>query len=458
MLLSKSLIPPVDIPLKWFALEILLEEMAQALKQGVISQQVCFNAAVEKLHFEDDAAEFNAAIQYLDELSVLFYYPHILPEVIFADPQVILDKVTELVLASFQRCDVVGKGDDWRKFYEFALVTLEFLSQEDFSKHYVPGVFEVNDLIDLFTKLLIFAKFNATQLFVPALLRDLSKEEVDKHRLSSTSVPSFVIQFPDGGPRKGIFCSLLCWLASPENSSSYKWLISVDQIDAPICLYRNCVQFDLSDSPATVMLIDTYTHFELHINIEEEFIDDLYPKIIPEVHDSVFKGSHKASINLRYYNSSPKPAILCPCGEEDAHIATGNVKLGFWTCSLSRPKRKCGKLTSHQLLWLNNTSTNSDTKQLAESDMTAFMGKLDSHAHQWRDIATHLGFHQTELDNIQARALLLQGSPQSWLRAMLSEWLQWAPGDSRESSYFATLQALKDALSKSRLGATAATL
>ena len=458
VLLSESSIPPVDIPLKWFALEILLEEMAQALEQGVISRQVCFNAAVEKLHFEYDAAEFDAAIQYLDELSVLFYYPHILPEVVFANPQVILDKVTELVVASFQTCDVAGRGDDWRKFYAFALVTLEFLSQKEFSKHYVPGVFEVTDLIDLFTKLLIFAEFSATQLFVPALLRDLGKEDVDKHRLSSTTLSSFAIQFPDGGPRKGIFCSLLCWLASPENSSSYKWSISVDEIGAPICLYRNCIQFDLSDSPATIMLIDTYTHFELHFSIDEEFIDDLYPKIIPEVRESIFKGLHKASINLRYYNSSPKPAFVCPCGEGDAHIAIGNIKLRFWTCSLSRPKRKCGKLTSHQLTWLDNTSTNSDTKRLAESDITSLVGKLDSHAHQWRDIATHLGFQQTELDNIQARALLLQGSPQSWQRAMLSEWLQWAPSDSRGSPSFATLKALKDALSKSGLGATAATL
>ena len=70
----------------------------------------------------------------------------------------------------------------------------------------------------------------------------------------------------------------------------------------------------------------------------------------------------------------------------------------------------------------------------------------------------HLGFQQTELDNIQARPLLLQGAPQSWLRAMLSEWLQWAPNNSRGSSSFATLQALKDALNNSGLGATASTL
>ena len=173
---------------------------------------------------------------------------------------------------------------------------------------------------------------------------------------------------------------------------------------------------------------------------------------------SIFEGLHKASVNLRYFNSSPKPALVCPCGEGDVHTATGNVELGLWTCALSRPKRKCGKLASHHITWLDSASTNIDTKRLTECDITALIGKLEPHAHQWRDIAMHLGFQQTELDNIQARPLLLQGAPQSWLRAMLSEWLQWAPNDSRGSSSFATLQALKDALNKSGLGATASTL
>ena len=452
VLLSKSLIPPVDIPLKWFALEILLEEMAQALRQGVISRRICFEVAVKKLHFERDGAEFDAAIQYLDELSVLFYYPHILPEVIFADPQVILDKITELVLASFQRCEVVGKGNDWRKFYEFALVTLEFLMQKEFSKHYVPGVFEVNDLIHLFTMLLIFARFSSTQFFVPALLRDLDKEEVDKHRLCSTTVSSFAVQFPDGGPRKGIFCSLLCWLASPESNSSCKWSISVDEIGAPICLYRNCIQFDLSNSPATIMLIDTYTHFELHIHIEEELVDSYYPKIIPEVRESIFKGLHKASINLRYYDLSPKSALVCPCGEGDAHIAMGDVELGFWTCSLSRPMRKSGKLTSLHLTWLDSN------KQLIESDILHLLHKLDEHASRWRIIGHYLGFRESEMDIIQSQPQLVFDTPQSWQRAMLFRWLQWAPNDGRGSSSFATLQALKDALNKSGLEAIASTL
>ena len=66
-----------------------------------------------------------------------------------------------------------------------------------------------------------------------------------------------------------------------------------------------------------------------------------------------------------------------------------------------------------------------------------------------------LGFLPTELDNIQHRPLLLSNAPTSWLSAMLSKWLQWAPGDIRGSTSFATLEGLKDALRKAGLGAAA---
>ena len=450
ILLGESSIPAADIPLKWFALEILLQEMVQARGRGVLSVEECFSAAAAKLHFEDHA-EFDAAVQYLDDLSVLFHYPKILSNVIFADLQILLDKVTEIVLAFLQKKDNVARGDDWRKFYEFALVTAEFLSQKEFSKHYVPDLFEVKELIELFKKLLIFAQFDANQLFVPALLRDLGKDEVDKHRNSSRCVPSLAVQFPEGGPRRGVFCSLLCWLVSSENES--QWSISTNEIGTPTCLHRNCIQLEISDSPGTVTLIDTYTHFEVHVDIPDESADDLCPEMFPAIRESIFKGIHKATVNLGYYSSNPKSALVCPFHVGEAHVATTNLKIGYWTCASD--KSKCGKLSPHQLLWVGSPSTDHDRKRLTESDLPALLSKLNSHASKWRDIGSQLGFLEGELATIEDKPLLLTGAPKSWLREMLSEWLQWAPGDGRGSSSFATLYALKIALSNSGLGATA---
>ena len=93
--------------------------------------------------------------------------------------------------------------------------------------------------------------------------------------------------------------------------------------------------------------------------------------------------------------------------------------------------------------------------RLADDHHSILLKQLTKHASVWREIGTYLGFAQGELNNIQANQFLAVNSPVSWLSAMLSQWLQWAPGDSRGSNSFATLEDLKSALSQARLGATA---
>ena len=449
-LLCNRSVKPVDIPSRWFALEILLEEMTQALKRGVLSKEDCITAAIKKLHFEVDAVD--AALQYLDQVSAILYYPKILPNVVFADPQVLLDKVSDLVFKSVE-IEKLSKEQaltgDWIKFYEFALVTIDFLSQEVFKKHYVPGLFEVDDLVLLFKKLLIFATFSKSEYFVPALLRHLDSKTVDDHRVSS--IPCLVLQFPGGGPRWGIFCALLCWLVSPENDSPAPWSISVDEVGSPICLYRNCIQFDVPELVATVTLIDTYTHFEVHVDIPLEDTEDLCPEEFPVVRKAIDNGLHKAALNLGYFNSSPSPASLCPCGRGEAHVAEILAKSARWKCSLKNEARKIGKLTPLQHLWVDKLSATSTAKckLLAESHLPKLLDKLNVHACRWRDIGMRLGFQSGELDNIQARPFLLNCAPESWLGAMLTEWLQRASNDTRGSS---SIESLTHALNECGIG------
>ena len=84
--------------------------------------------------------------------------------------------------------------------------------------------------------------------------------------------------------------------------------------------------------------------------------------------------------------------------------------------------------------------------------------QLKPYAAKWREIGTHLGFHQPELDSIHAKPALFMGAPDSWLSAMLTDWLQWKPGDSRGSTEHASLEKLKSAVDKAGLGKTAAEL
>jgi hypothetical protein len=83
---------------------------------------------------------------------------------------------------------------------------------------------------------------------------------------------------------------------------------------------------------------------------------------------------------------------------------------------------------------------------LTERDLSDLLTQLNNHATKWRDIGTH---HPGELDNIQARPFLMPTAPESWLGAMLTEWLQRAPNDTRGSS---SIESLTHALSKCGIG------
>ena len=105
-----------------------------------------------------------------------------------------------------------------------------------------------------------------------------------------------------------------------------------------------------------------------------------------------------------------------------------------------------------------NTMEKRSTDSYDDCDHPRLYEKLKEHSSKWKEVGTLLGFRPGELNNIEAKPLLLRGAPKSWLYEMLEEWLQWAPGDARGSTDFATLSGLREALDKAGLGATAQSL
>ena len=98
------------------------------------------------------------------------------------------------------------------------------------------------------------------------------------------------------------------------------------------------------------------------------------------------------------------------------------------------------------------------SKKYEDEDMSLLYEKLISHSSKWRDIGIFLGFHSAELDKIEAQPLKLANAPNSWLSAMLAQWLQWVPGDGRGSTIVANEDSLKHALIKAGLSDTAQTI
>ena len=215
----------------------------------------------------------------------------------------------------------------WEQFNKFGHITKPFLNDKRFSSHYHAGIFTSDDLIHLLKELLVFAKLSTDEgpgtWFMPSVLRQVPAE---KTREVCVSAGPLVVDFPDGGPQNGIFCSLMSHVLSPQNSHPHPWKLCLSS-NEPTCLYRNCIQFHVPEY-GSVTLMDRYQYFEVHVSTSEEEMQELWQ----HVRNAIFSGIESVCGVLSYSNNKPRPAIICPTAHTDkAHAAY--IKNGKWNCT-----------------------------------------------------------------------------------------------------------------------------
>ena len=341
----------VKVPLRWHALYQKLLQVAEGLGKKVLSREQCRSVA-ESMNIDDESCE--EALNFFNGLSMLFYFPDILEHLVFMEPQILLDKVTELVEESYRMrqekknqplCPIQG---DRLKFRDYGQVTEKFLSK--FDSHYEEPLFTPKELITLLKGLLVFADLSEDVYFMPCLLQVVTSEVVTQYRVSGDK--ALALHFPDSGPLMGMFCCTVAYLLSPENAHPCPWKVVQNEAGTPECLNRNVIQFTIPKVIGTVSLIDHFTHFEIHIHTLPKKVAQLWKL----AHDAVFAGLKKAGKTLGYTNNTPVPAIICPAHPATPHPAT--VDDGAWMCS--KMEQNFGTVAEATIPWLNVCNTHSE--------------------------------------------------------------------------------------------------
>ena len=379
----------VKLPVRWLAFEEKLRSIAERLGRMVMSRQECLKVA-ESLGLAENS--FDLALDHLHKVSLVFYFRTILPKTVFVDPQVLLDKVSELVefmfelrepeeedessddtkpeekhtpnvgekttepletpsdasnasepvsdsasessevppaageessataastpedpspekeLSSGEAADVELLPPGWQEFMKFGRITKKFLEDRRFSSHYKEGVFSCDDLIHLLEELLVFARLwnedGPETWFMPSVLRHISDSDMEKR---CSSAGALVVDFPDGGPQSGVFCSLMSHVLSPENHSPNSWKLHLSSQE-PSCLHRDCIQFEVPKYPGSVTFVDRYEYFEVHVFTSKTREKELWG----HVRKAVFGGIETVDETMGYSNNKPRPAIVCP--------------------------------------------------------------------------------------------------------------------------------------------------
>ena len=355
----------VKVPIWWYIMELLLQELAKVLGRGVLSRAECLEMA-RLLHIREDS--FDAALEFFGKLNVIKYSPDVLPDVVFVESQIPLDKVSELVSHSFllRQPELIERSlpieGEWRHFRDRGIVSKACLSSECFNQHYVPGIFCVDDLCELLKKLLVFApvpnpasahqdgktssmsvyKEKQTHFVMPAALESLMEAALAQYRESSDEIAPLLIRFPQGSRRAGVFCCFVVHLIN-----HFGWSRILDDTQP---LYRNCFKIHLpTDPPCSVTLIDSNSLIEVHVKLAAGAVPNECSALLNVIKNAILSGIDAACIALNYKQTKLEFTFHCPHTQPSSqtlpsdrskelkqHTATLNDKKTFLTCDLAR--------------------------------------------------------------------------------------------------------------------------
>ena len=336
-----------EIPIGWFVLEQLLQDLS---KNGIVSFNKCLEVAS---HLGMDKEQLLAALEYLVKLNIFEYFSKVLPEVVFTTSQVLLNKVTELVEYSHLLRDASfhGVGVSDLKFREYGMINADMLKREKFSSHYISGLFDAEDLLNLWVELLVVAESKEGDFIVPAVLPELSLKKLSEHRLAihSSEVIPIAIHYSGSFFPSGIFSSLMSYL---QNKSG-DWAIAIKG-GKPACLFKNCVNFSVNGTvTANVTLIYSHEWIELHAIVYGKNKQKICLLL-----NTIFRGLKCAQEIQKYNDFVPELAFFCPCkyGSSSLHLASPITPYNE-VMQCRRDQTKYSDLTERHALWLKPTES-----------------------------------------------------------------------------------------------------
>ena len=243
----------VSVPFPMLVLSLIL----RGLSDPVLSYQQCRSIADEC--GIKTPQELNAALWFLHtKLGVVRYFPHIreLREIVIRDPQIIFDRITDLISSTFT-FEMAGQYRE-QQFQQTGIFTLNEIERLTAT---VDKLFTPARLIKLLEYLHIIAPIRdergrVVEFFLPCVLT---------HALSSPStvptdqtIPSLLVTFRCGYCPKGMFSALVVHLLSNKTRRS-SWQLKKDG------MARGQVTFHAGDECNTVTVTTHITHLEVSV-------------------------------------------------------------------------------------------------------------------------------------------------------------------------------------------------
>ena len=295
----------VNIPLMWYAFEILLRQ--EAIKGcGVLNLEKCQAAGLGLgLHIE----EIESALKFFYLLNTILYYPGV-SDLVFVLPHSLIEVVSELMIlvCKIRNGVSVGRGAvDVKKMADHGIISKDVFAKSQKSVK-ISSYFQSfsSEVLKIFQHLLIATKLPNNKFFMPALLPLIDPSEVNPVH-NSTSYP-LLFYFKKGAPI-GLFCSMIVCLLSTTYNDMPLWIL--DESESK--MYSNYITLKKMVG-GKVSFIEDHDVFKIHCEFSKDQVE-VKKDLVNAINETI-------TTRQIIKEMQPKVAFYCPCEMEGTHIAT----------------------------------------------------------------------------------------------------------------------------------------
>ena len=471
----------VETPSSFLIFEQELVEFAKKnVSMDVLSLEQCLQVG-SKLKMESDVVK--AALIFFHRQITLFYFRYVLPNVVFARPQVPLDFINSIVQFSYKVASGEEKGvtDDLISSLRDGIITEETLCHDTFKKCFIPDLYEAQHAIELLCHTFTLAplshepqlkagssgvqptpstpiKREKREYLMMSLRPAIPDKDIPQYIPPPSEIAPLVVKFSKDCVPLSCFSSTISCLLS-----LYDWRLSRAHNGSPECLTHNVVSLYKPQTPGQIVLVDVGHSFQMHINVDRDTDRKDFPEICFQIKEPIFTAIGQVFERLNLTGIEVSPAFPCPCSGEElfpwikrkffrlrgavanptehlSHTASAYLfKNNKWFLRCSKTEKSVGTALKKHTMWLDTPVAEKEKPSLPKLYELAVPEKVGA---QYAAFGTIL-LNDDDGSLIEAMEVDCQGKCERIVRKTLTQWIRGRGKPVTWSALIETLQHCK---------------
>ncbi|XP_019852405.1 PREDICTED: uncharacterized protein LOC109582194 [Amphimedon queenslandica] len=383
----------LEIPVPWLALEFCIRK----LDRKVISLKDCQRLADEcKI---ESTTEFQAAVWFLHHIvGTIRYYDKVpqMNSVIIADPQILFDIVTDLIVKTFSFIKENPNEED--RFKLSGRFTERHLES---CKTVRENLLTTSQIIALLQYLIIISPVglndnNEMEYFLPCVLVHafLPQEEEDTSAVPTSIIPPLLVTFQCNYTPRGVFSSLIAHIL---NSKQGEWKLASEEI------YRDQVHFR-HKSGYVISIKNLFRFLEVKA-VPPKGSESSPIKHLPGITELLSTSLEYVRKHLNYTKvASHSFAFYCHNTDHKKNLEPHPAKRNEDHTICSRDGKKTTTMTKGQAQWFG-ISVVDNSGALCTKNLDEILYVLDAVQFEktsWRRFGLRLGLYNRTLSEIEA--------------------------------------------------------